>query len=550
MRLILCAMIAYCGMSCWEFDGSSVQSAAAAESQRFPYAAVTSGKVPVRSGPGRNYYTTSELPAGTQTIVHRHDPGGWYMIAPLANSFSWILIDDVQTTDSTHGVVTVNNAVVRVGSQFSDARKIEHVRLSKGSTVHILGEKTFSTTTGTVCFYKIRSPRGEFRWVSGRYLIPKSAQAKRASNTDPYAIPSYAKREPVHQTESVTDLHTETHQHDLTHQHELTFTVPKLASPQLVPLPPSSHDIETDSRHATTKIITDHAANHTIDQHRTDRGSFTKFSKANQQTADQNRRLELLDTQFQTMLHGKPSHWDFSTLERGYQILQHRVTNRVFQRKIRTRLSSINRYKTVQSDYNAIMQITSQTDRREAKLAAVQQKLVQTNWQQPVQKTGTTTGHAFLEPTINTTNRQTQTSASSTTTSSTTVSSLPINSTPTSSTGNWQTVPGMNGPSLKPQPIGRQQTQIVRKQHSPKRLPKFDGAGVIRRVATRKFNAPQYALVTTDGKVLAYLQAVRGLPLGRYIGQPMGVIGRRTYRRDLQSDFIIVQAMMPVRLTR
>lgn len=76
----------------------------------------------------------------------------------------------------------------------------------------------------------------------------------------------------------------------------------------------------------------------------------------------------------------------------------------------------------------------------------------------------------------------------------------------------------------------------------------FDGAGVIRRVVARTPNMPQHALVAPNGRILAYLQPVPGLPLDQYVGRPMGVYGNRSHRQDLRNDFIVVRAMMPVRL--
>ncbi len=77
---------------------------------------------------------------------------------------------------------------------------------------------------------------------------------------------------------------------------------------------------------------------------------------------------------------------------------------------------------------------------------------------------------------------------------------------------------------------------------------RFDGAGIIRRVVARTPGMPQHVLVAPNGRILAYLQPVRGLPLDQYVGRPMGIYGQRSHRQDLRNDFIVVRAMMPVRL--
>ena len=70
------------------------------QSRTFPYQAViTENETYVRSGPGSRYYPTARLSEGVNVTVHRHDPGGWYMIAPPAGSFSWIRAEYIETSD-------------------------------------------------------------------------------------------------------------------------------------------------------------------------------------------------------------------------------------------------------------------------------------------------------------------------------------------------------------------------------------------------------------------------------------------------------------------
>ena len=84
----------------------------------FPYAAtVGSDNVIVRSGPGGRYYPTGRLSSGDRVIVHRHDPGGWFMVSPPQGSFSWIPAEGVQVAGTT-GTITASSVAVRVGSRF------------------------------------------------------------------------------------------------------------------------------------------------------------------------------------------------------------------------------------------------------------------------------------------------------------------------------------------------------------------------------------------------------------------------------------------------
>ena len=71
-----------------------------AQDRKFPYEAVVDlDSEYVRSGPGPNFYPTDKLPRGAKVMVHRHDPGGWCMIAPPVGSFSWILAKNVKKTE-------------------------------------------------------------------------------------------------------------------------------------------------------------------------------------------------------------------------------------------------------------------------------------------------------------------------------------------------------------------------------------------------------------------------------------------------------------------
>ncbi|MFV2067088.1 MAG: SH3 domain-containing protein, partial [Pirellulales bacterium] len=145
-----------------------------------PYTAyVSADDVYVRSGPGSNYYPTDKLSTGAQVEVYRHDSGGWYAIRPPKNSFSWVSSRYVEPTENGLGRVTDQRAVARVGSRFSNVRDVIQIRLDKGETVEILGERNVGGQT----WYKIAPPSGEFRWMSGRFLDhrPPSQRAESTS---------------------------------------------------------------------------------------------------------------------------------------------------------------------------------------------------------------------------------------------------------------------------------------------------------------------------------------------------------------------------------
>ncbi len=136
----------------------------------FPYqATVGSDNVLVRSGPGGRYYPTGRLAAGDRVTVHRHDPGGWFMVSPPEGSFSWISAHGVNISGS-QGTITALSLPVQVGSRFDETdRNVTSRELSRGETVTIIGRGQDAAENQLL---KIAPPRLEFRWVSGGVLAP------------------------------------------------------------------------------------------------------------------------------------------------------------------------------------------------------------------------------------------------------------------------------------------------------------------------------------------------------------------------------------------
>ncbi len=80
------------------------------------------------------------------------------------------------------------------------------------------------------------------------------------------------------------------------------------------------------------------------------------------------------------------------------------------------------------------------------------------------------------------------------------------------------------------------------------RQPRFDGAGIVERSALTRRGTPRYALVTTTGRVLAYLAPAPGVNLESWIGRAAGVTGSRVPSTELRADLITVNRLTPVRL--
>lgn len=453
--------------------------------RRFPYEAVVEGNdVYARSGPGRNYYPTAKLKRGEKVTVHRHDPGGWYMIAPPPGSFSWIRADYVKTESPGRGVLTENDVVVRIGSEFGDERDVEQVRLSKGDTVTILGEKTFSTSFGRVRTYKIAPPRGEYRWVQGRHIVPADASARKVNDRDPYSVPSQVERKPDGSHEIGHPIGRD------------AGTGPKLGPPNHTP----------DAQHPGP-----------------DGGSFERDRQ----------KLAHIDARFRAMVAQDTSTWDFRQLEREYRELKRTASHPLIASKIEHRFATIEHYRSIKAEYSKMIQLTSETQRRDAELAGMQPGTAATLAGPTAippseESSGPSAGPALAAPGPN---------------------GQPPAMLPTP--GQQPPAPGRSQSSFRPpirQPGPSPRSGVPRRSAAAQPPARFDGAGIIRRVQPAGRGMPSYGLFAPDGRLLAYLQPVPGLPMHRYVGRPMGVYGRRTHRPEWRSDYIVVRAMMPVRL--
>ena len=179
MRVSVAALAA-----CW-----ALAAMPAAAQRSFPYKAYVTGKdVYVRSGPGDQYYPTEKLQPGAEVEVYRQDPGGWYAIRPLPDSYSWVSGRYLKPGKDGLAEVAADRVASRVGSQFSDVRDVVQVRLEPGEVVELKGTKQVGAGQGAVTWYKISPPSGEFRWIHGKYIdpdFPRDGVRKAAAEESP-----------------------------------------------------------------------------------------------------------------------------------------------------------------------------------------------------------------------------------------------------------------------------------------------------------------------------------------------------------------------------
>lgn len=446
-------------------------SNASAQTRKFPYEAVIDAdRAEVRSGPGQNFYATAALGQGTKVQVHRHDPGGWYMIAPPPGSFSWIAAEHVLLNpDGQSGLVASNNVLVFVGSDIGQSPEVWQRRLSKGESVRILGRQTTQTTRGPVEMFKIEPPPGEFRWIAAHSCTPLDQIIPDDETPDPFAP-----------------------QGNITHA-----TFGTLEGQKAVPV------------HQT--------AEKTIEQRVARRETGPALSKAANRPQDDNERLRALDAQLREIVQRDTAQWDFARLQQEYQELKNQTTDSTIARQVEGRFATLQRYEAIRAEYAEFLRLTSESDRRDAELAAA---LQQVQFEPPkVQPNGGGTQPPTTPPSI-------------------------APAPPAASPEEGVIVPAHPGPGAFAVPTPAPDLFFGRSD-----VPRFDGAGILQRAAVTVPGQPRYVLLAPNGQVLAYVDAFPGVELERYVGQSIGVYGKRHYRRDLQCQFLHAHAVTPVRLT-
>lgn len=205
------------------------------------------------------------------------------------------------------------------------------------------------------------------------------------------------------------------------------------------------------------------------------------------------KRLAELDSLFRTMVRRDTSQWEFGAIEQGYRELGAHASSESLKSMIEIRFPALEKFKRIKREYDEFVVLTRETEQRDAQLLSMQKKGTQSNLSSP----------------------------------STTAAPDPN---------------AAQSPATPADPGGQPDSS------STTTAPRFIGAGVVQRYAQARPGQPQFVLTTPDGRLLAYLQAEGGLDLNRYLGQAMGIDGRRWYRADLRSDFILVRGLTPVRL--
>lgn len=281
--------------------------------QKFPYrATVVTDDVEVRCGPGTQFYVTSKLKKSEVVTVHRHDHGGWYMVAPPKGSISWVDASLVRKLNNNRGVIEVApqegrpaKAIVRIGSTVSDDHSYYGRELSNGDEITIVGEKTLQTARGPVRMYKIVPPPQEFRWLKGEFLVPQDTTIRQQIANDPYQIPA---------------------------EHRSTFLEQKQAEAAAA-------------------------------RKQAERERNRKQMLYNQ--------LDRIDRQYAAMMQKEPAEWNLAAIEAQYHTLA-KGADETISVLIQKRLDVLQRRQQMLSHYQDFVQVSAETAKRDQELVATQ----------------------------------------------------------------------------------------------------------------------------------------------------------------------------------
>jgi len=325
--------------------------ARAASDVKFPYeTAIEADETYVRSGSSTRYYPTSKLRRGDKIIVHRHDPGGWFMIAPPPGSFSWVPAKYVEKSGADRGTITNNKVAVRVGSFESDIREVFQRTLAQGDEVRIIGQKMLSPETGAgpaELWYRIEPPRGEWRWVMGQAVAPAPQRGDRQPGNDPFDSTASSERSP-------------------------RSSRPPRKKDEAFP----AFEKPTGDA-ASREYLDDSAARQ--DPPVANRPLVRKQGKSGSKQANRKQEavldeLDRLDARFRSILDKPPVEWDFGQLEHDYEALRGQTDSENIHQMISARLNRIASYRKTRTDEEELARIQSETARRDAELAEIQRR--------------------------------------------------------------------------------------------------------------------------------------------------------------------------------
>jgi hypothetical protein len=386
---------------------AAASAAMAQAGESFPYTGYINGAdVYLRSGPGDNYYPVSKLAPGQAVEIYRHDPGGWYAIRPDEDCFSWVSAEFLEPGEGNLAVVTGDHVVARVGSMFSDIRDVIQVRLDRGEVVEVIEAKRFNSGPGAQTWYKIAPPAGEFRWISGKFIDRELPQDKPrvASPDNNLLISRHSRRAAAErrlEEEAEDDEYADDRDDrladadgpsDLSDDDELEDDYPVRRAGHKTSTGGRSHgvrlarldrdDLEEDRD--PLQVSYDEEDGEASDDEGRWRGPGIPIERprgkgarnlAEGQAGGDDAESSLkeiaaeLDLELSAMVAEEPAEWHFAELKRRAESALARAETALDRGRVRRVLRKIDNFSDLQRRYQTVMNVRSQTDRVNERLA-------------------------------------------------------------------------------------------------------------------------------------------------------------------------------------
>ena len=496
----------------------------------FPFeAAIATREASVYSAPNvDDFYPTQTLRRGDRVTIVREDFGGWYLIQPLEDSHSWISVEDVEKKPNDLGVVKRETSD-HIGSNVHSGELYVVNTLFRGEVVRITGRSTLRINGGLKEMYRIEPPRGEFRYIRSRDVLPldeferqpdllPSARADGPASGVPSVSPKppdFGPGEPQPQPVTFGDSGSQPASdkefqpgaiQPMVEQGPVSSPLPPFPQPSLVPdsKPEPEPVAVTPQKKPARKPA---GRRRTQLPSKPDEGvappsigfeSAVALPQIEPQATPQQMQLidhawqalQQVDAEFRRMVQRPIPEWDLTKIENQYRAVygEYEIAagpdaSPLIHSRINQRLAAVQRRRGVYNEYMSFQKIIQRTEARDAKIR-----------QQYLSRFSVATAQ----------------------------------------------------PSRT---VVRRPLPVRQASRPPQSARAFDGAGIIQRNSIQRPGMPGHVLVAPDGRVLTFLTpAVPGIQLDRFLGRSMGIRGQRQFRRELNADLLAVHQLMPVTL--
>lgn len=487
---------------------------ATARAAEFPYTAyVTATEAFAMSGPNMvGEYRTERLERGQRVEVYQQVIG-WCAIRPPHGAHSWIDGRYLEKINGDTARIKVAKVPSFIGSTLQSRRDKYQVTLDAGELVQVVAV----TETSAGIWYKIAPPAGEFRWISSAELgrePTETAQAVAATgpiNTMPLAaandpppafpgaagaMPSNAATDPalaapgqISQWQAADSSRWRNLNPGTIVSTSGTGQVIAQAPPQQayqpIPQAPTTTQAKPWSAPINTPTATPVASSvNTVPVANT---TSAPAQAGNAQSGSIQNQLEALELDLSAMLSEEPTAWSFSSFNQRSDKLLDQAGSALERGKVRIFQNKLARFAEIKQR------------------TLDQQSLLATQPSRP------------------------KTPAMAGTTPAASPFALPKQSTdwvpgarPTSMIASQGL--GLGGPLKAPATI----TDPV--------MGRYDAIGKLMPVIAKRPNAPKFALVDANNKVVSFVSPGPGVEMQAYVGQQIGVMGSKGYMPELQGN--------------